>query len=346
MCNCMVTMHDRAGGASSLASHSRASLLLFVISLSGCDSVSDAEYTTDLIDFPVERSALLEHLNFLAADSLYGRKAGTTYELQAAEYVREEFVGYGLEPGVVGFFQSFPLASPERQGGIAAAGKASQVGSQNVLATLPGRGTLASEWVVLGAHYDHLGFGASGDSIIVYNGADDNASGTALLLEAARILSEVVAPDTGADRRSIMFHAYGAEERGLVGSYYFTSNPTTPVETIVAMMNIDMVGRLSEDLLIVRGASTGAWWTSMVADLNDGRLQLAFPAGPPDRSDQFPFLLMGIPVVHFYTGTHEEYHTALDDVELLNLDGLEEIGRLVVGMLWELVTRPDLAVTQ
>ncbi|MEE8193359.1 MAG: hypothetical protein V3T74_11480, partial [Gemmatimonadales bacterium] len=96
MRNCMVTMHDRAGGASLLASHLRASLLLFVTSLSGCDFLSDAEYRTDLIDFSVDRSALLEHLNFLAADSLYGRRAGTTYELRAAEYVRDEFVGYGL----------------------------------------------------------------------------------------------------------------------------------------------------------------------------------------------------------------------------------------------------------
>ncbi len=344
MRNCMVTMHDRAGGASSLASHLRALLLLFVTSLSGCEFFSDPEYRTDFIDFSVDRSALLEHLNFLAADSLYGRMAGTTYELRAAEYVRDEFVAYGLEPSIVGFFQIFPLTPPKRQGGIAAAGKASQVVSQNVLATLPGRGTLASEWVVLGAHYDHLGFKMSGDSLIVYNGADDNASGTALLLEAARILSEFVAPDTGADRRSIMFHAYGAEEVGLVGSFYFTSSPTVPVETIVAMMNVDMVGRLREDLLTVRGVSTGAWWSSMLADLNEERLQLTFPAELPDRSDQFPFLLLGIPVLHFYTGTHAEYHTALDDVWLLNLDGLEEIGRLVVGLLWELAVRPNFAV--
>jgi hypothetical protein len=339
----MVTMDDRAGGASSLTSHLGASLLLLVTSLSGCSFFSDPEHHADLSDFPVERSALLEHLNFLAADSLYGRMAGTIYELQAAEYVRDEFVAYGLEPGIAGYLQTFSLDSPERQGETTAAGKASQVVSQNVLATLPGRGTLASEWVVLGAHYDHVGFEPSGDSILVFNGADDNASGTALLLEAARILSEFWALDTVADRRSIMFQAYGAEEIGLVGSFHFTFYPTVPVETIVAMINLDMVGRLREDLF-VRGLSTGTWWLGMLADLNEGRLQLDFPAGTPDRSDQFPFILQGIPVLHFFTGTHAEYHTALDDVELLNLDGMEEIGRLVVGLLWESAVRSNLAV--
>jgi Zn-dependent M28 family amino/carboxypeptidase len=239
--------------------------------------------------------------------------------------------------------QTFPLDLPEQQGSIAAAGKASQVVSQNVLATLPGRGTLASEWVILGAHYDHVGFEASGDSILVFNGADDNASGTALVLEVARILSEFVAADAGADRRSIMFHAYGAEEVGLVGSSYFTSSPTVPVETIVAMMNVDMVGRLREEL-IVRGAYTGAWWQSMLTDINEGRLQLTLPAETPTRSDHFPFLLQGIPVLQFFTGTHAEYHTPLDDVWLLNLDGMEEIGGLVVELLWELAVRTDLAV--
>ena len=320
-----------------------ASLLLLVASLSGCGFFTDAEERADLNDFPVERSALLEHLNFLAADSLYGRRAGTTSELQATEYVRDEFVTYGLEPSIAGYLQTFDLTPPERQGGIAAAGTVSQVVSQNVLATLPGRGTLGSEWVVLGAHYDHVGFEESGDSILVFNGADDNASGTALLLEAARILSEFAALDTVVDRRSIMFHAYGAEEVGLVGSFYFTYNPTVPLETIVAMLNVDMVGRLREDLT-VRGVSTGAWWPSMLADLNEGRLQLALPEGSLGRSDQYPFVLLGIPVLHFFTGTHAEYHTPLDDVWLLNLDGVEEIGRLVVVLLWEVAVRPNLAL--
>lgn len=313
-------------------------LLVLVFVLNGCDLFSvDGEHRT-LADFPVEQSALLEHLSFLAADSLYGREAGTTYELRAAEYVRDEFTGFGLEPGIAGYLQTFVLEAPER-GPVATGSKGSQVVSQNVLATLPGRGTLATEWVVIGAHYDHLGFEMSGDSVVVYNGADDNASGTALLVEAARILSEFVALETGADRRSIMFQAYGAEEIGLVGSFYFTSNPTASVDNIVAMINLDMVGRLREEL-VVRGISTRASWVTMLTDLNEGRLILAFPGGTPDRSDQFPFYLEGIPVLHFFTGTHAEYHTPLDDVSRLNLEGLEEIGRLVVGLLWELATRP------
>jgi hypothetical protein len=340
----MATMHDRARGASFLPSRMRASLLLAVSLLSGCDLFSADVEDRTLADFPVEQSSLLEHLNFLAADSLYGREAGTTYELQAAEYLRDEFAGFGLEPGIAGFLQTFVLDAPEQETGGAAPDKADQVVSQNVLATLPGRGALAGEWVVLGAHYDHLGFEMSSDSVVVYNGADDNASGTALLLEAARILSDFTALETGADRRSIMFQAYGAEEIGLVGSFYFTSNPTISADNIVAMINLDMVGRLREEL-VVRGISTRASLVTMLADLNEGRLILAFPGGTPDRSDQFPFYLEGIPVLHFFTGTHAQYHTPLDDVWRLNLDGMQEIGRLVVGLLWELASRPTLVLS-
>jgi hypothetical protein len=307
----------------------RLSLLLLAASY-GCDSVGPT--TTDRPIGPPSDTVLLKHLEFFADDSLYGRRGGSTHELQAAQYIRDEFERYGLEPGAPFYFQPFEFDF------------GTVLMSQNVLGVLPGRGNLAGQWVILGAHYDHLGFDqVSADSIVVFNGADDNASGTALMLEVARYLSDYFTngEQRNRDHRSIMFQAYGAEELGLIGSWYFVEHPTIPMDSLIAMVNLDMVGRLHANPLNVLGAQTASVWQVLVADANDAGMAIHYDSGPPGRSDHYPFSVLGKPVLAFFTGLHDDYHTPTDDVWLLDLDGMISIGDLTIDVITELVLRSD-----
>jgi Zn-dependent M28 family amino/carboxypeptidase len=206
-----------------------------------------------------------------------------------------------------------------------------------VLAVLPGSGDLAGQWVLLGAHYDHIGFDqVTEDSIAIFNGADDNASGTALMLEIARYLSHYLTAVAGGntDHRSIMFQAYGAEEVGLRGSSHFVANPSVPLDSVVGMINLDMVGRLRDDRLIMGGARTSDLWDLLLVELNDDRLDLEYSDAGLTRSDQYPFYELGIPVLFFHTGLHSQYHEPSDDTWLINLDGMVEVGNLALGVLF------------
>ncbi len=294
-------------------------LLLFA----ACDVFSGPETTE-----PLTEDALLDHLDYLAGDSLYGRGSGTEYELQAAEYIRDAFDEVGLVPAVAGWFQSFTF----------------EVASQNVLGVLPGQGSLSEQWVILGAHYDHIGFTrVSPDSIIIFNGADDNASGTALLLELARYLGHYFTEGVSgsSDRRSLMFQAYGSEEAGLRGSRYFVENPTMPLDSITAMVNLDMVGRLRDGLLFALGGSSSPLWEQLLTEHNEHDLQLIIPPNITGRSDHAPFYERLIPVMFFYTGTHDQYHAPEDDVWLLNTTGMVSIGNLAIAVITELLERSE-----
>lgn len=340
-------------------------LLVFpLLLLCACDSLSDPEATE-----PLTEDALLEHLEYLAGDSLYGRGSGTEYEFEAAEFIRDAFDAYGLVPGVAGWFQTFTfeprsrLAPPAEQvdrlvefgsGWVGSEANASSTApaaiqqqlatSQNVLGVLPGHGSLSEQWVVLGAHYDHIGSTqVSADSIVIFNGADDNASGTALLLELARYLGHYFNEGGGRslDRRSLMFQAYGAEEAGLCGSRYFSENPTVPLDNITAMVNLDMVGRLRAGELYALGGSSSPLWEPLLTEMNDDNLQLIIPPNTTGRSDHEPFFQQQIPVLFFYTGSHEQYHRPDDDVWLLDTAGMVMIGNLTIGVLTDLLERPE-----
>jgi hypothetical protein len=274
-----------------------------------------------------------EHLGVLAHDSMFGRRAGSEQEFMAAKYIRDEFIEYGLAPGIDMYMQTF-------------VGEPGPYTSQNVLAVIPGEGSLAGEWLVLGAHYDHVGWTIDADTALVYNGADDNASGTALLLELARGLAEWEATGGGGPegRRSIMIHTYGAEEVGLVGSRYFCENPTVPIGDIVAMLNFDMVGRFSQNGLILIGYSSSPDWPEIVAEANTDMVGFATSNSALGRSDQACFYDRQRPVLFFHTGTHDEYHTPYDDIELIDLDGMMTIGELAAGLVVTLAERSEAPV--
>jgi hypothetical protein len=203
---------------------------------------------------------------------------------------------------------------------------------KNVVAVLEGEGPHADETVVVGAHYDHLGMGGSGSlapsTVAVHNGADDNASGTAVLLEVARRL----AMSGKKPSRRIVFIAFTGEERGLLGSAKYVRDPLFPLERTVAMINMDMVGRLQDNKLTVFGTGTAAELNSLVDQLNAtyGFKITKNPSGfgPSDHSS---FYAKQIPVLHLFTGTHNDYHRPSDDFEKINVEGMRRIADFVTG---------------
>lgn len=266
---------------------------------------------------------------YLSDDALEGRLAGTAGAGCAAEYIAYTFRRLGLAPaGDDGaYFQDVPLRSavnPHAPGGT----------GRNVLALLPGsdRG-MADEYVVVGAHFDHLGMGgasslARGDHAI-HNGADDNASGVAAMLKVAEALAVGPRP-----RRPVLFMAFTGEESGLLGSAHWVNHPTVPIENVVAMLNMDMVGRLADNGLVVYGTGTAAEWQEMVAPELD-RLGIERVSYVPDgygASDQTSFYMRDIPVLHFFTNTHADYHRPSDDWDRIDEEGIESIARLVAGL--------------
>jgi hypothetical protein len=207
--------------------------------------------------------------------------------------------------------------------------------ARNVVALLPGGDPArAAEVVVIGAHFDHLGRGGAGslapDSHEIHNGADDNASGTAALLEAARSLAAGPPPS-----RPVLFVAFSGEERGLLGSAHFVAEPTVPLEEAVAMINMDMVGRLRDNTLTIYGLATAPEWEPLVAEANAAGPEAFTLSLLPDGfgpSDHSSFYGRGIPVLHFFTNTHTEYHRPEDDWDTIDGEGLERIAALVADV--------------
>jgi hypothetical protein len=311
--------------------------------LAGCDATSSPESVD-----PITVDVLMAHVAFLSDDSLYGRRAGWEDELTAAEYVRDRFVAAGVSPGLSGYLQEFWVGSPVAASAFGPGGDPHRVArpwSQNVIGVLPGAGALADEWIVVGAHYDHIGWSLTPDSaLVVYNGADDNGSGTAVLIELARYLaSRSRAGEASGSRRSIMFQGYGAEEIGLVGSTYYCENPIVPLTQVAAMVNFDMVGRLRNELLTVGGANSASWWPARLAAANTDGFTLYEDNKYVGRTDHACFYQAGRPAVHLFTGTHAEYHTPLDDPPLLNTEGLLRIAEFAARLVEDLAAAPTLS---
>lgn len=214
---------------------------------------------------------------------------------------------------------------------------------RNVVASLDGIGPLANEALVVGAHYDHLGRGGWGSLAIgaaeeVHNGADDNASGTAVLLEAARLLAARV----NTPRRRLIFIAFSGEELGLYGSKRYVEDPLVPLDKTVAMLNLDMVGRLRNNQLTAYGTGTAAEWPAWLEE-SAGLQQLKIISKPSGfgPSDHASFHEHGVPVLHFFTGFHPEYHRPGDDAEKLNIPGMRQITQLVIDLVTRIATTSE-----
>ena len=214
----------------------------------------------------------------------------------------------------------------------------------NVIGILPGRGPLAQETVIVGAHYDHVGMGGYGSlapgTIAVHNGADDNASGTATMLATAKQMHDALADVS--NHRRVVFIAFTGEERGLIGSRHYVRNPRFPLETTVGMVNLDMVGRLRDNELTVYGTGSGDSLDAMVEAANERQQFNLFkvPSGY-GPSDHQSFYEGGVPVLFFFTGLHNDYHRPTDDFDKIDFGGLTRITDIVSDVTFELATRKD-----
>jgi len=279
---------------------------------------------------------LNHHIGVLADDSMRGRATPSPEIEQAAQYVEGVFRRAGLAPAGEdgGYLQRFPVGS---QGVVSGTGP-------NVVGVLRGRDRrLAGQYVVVVAHMDHLGVGRPVDGDSIRNGADDNASGTSGVLALAEALSGT-AP---VPKRSILFLVVSGEERGLVGSKWYVAHPTVPLDSLAALVNLDMISRNRPDSVYLNG-----WGKSEVADLvrrlAAEHRELGLSVGPdeedrpvtPQDSDHWPFQRLGVPYIFFYTGEHADYHRASDEPRRADGDKASRITRLAYYTLLELANAP------
>ncbi len=289
-----------------------------------------------------QETRIHEDVTFLASNKLEGRQTGTKGEKAAASYIEKRFQELELAPkGTIGFLQSFtfkPKTNPHDEVKFDVNGDRTITGS-NVLGFFDNK---AENTVIIGAHYDHLGFGGEGslyrDSIkVIHNGADDNASGVAVLLNLAAKLK------TKNTKNNYLFIAFSGEEMGLLGSNYFVKNPTIDTQKVSYMINMDMVGRLKEDsALAVYGTGTSPIFKQTLKAHNN-KFKLIQKESGVGPSDHTSFYLADIPVLHFFTGQHEDYHKPGDDSEKLNYEGMKTISNYIFNIISDLDNNGKLA---
>jgi hypothetical protein len=270
-------------------------------------------------DATPDAGRILRDVAWLADDRLEGRGTGTAGNDSAAAWLARRHAALGLRPlGDGGYLQRFVARSAQ----MAHAGQPDGVATQNVVALVPGRDpALRGQYVVIGAHFDHLGRSSANAmdaeaGNAVRNGADDNASGTAAVLELARLFAARPA------RRAIVVVHFSGEELGLLGSQWFVDHSPVRLDSAAAMVNFDMVGRLRNEKLIVYGVATARELAGIVDSANVApRLAISAVGDGFGPSDQSSFYAKGIPVLHFFTDLHDDYHRASDDVEKINAEG-------------------------
>jgi hypothetical protein len=226
-----------------------------------------------------------------------------------------------------------------------ALGRTKEQNARNVVGFLPGREPeMADEVVVLGAHYDHVGLGRYGSNGgassagQVHNGADDNASGTAVLLEVAAALGR---PENR-PRRSVLFVAFSGEELGLLGSDHYVKHPSVPLDDVVTMVNLDMVGRCREGRLQVGGVGTGTSLKAVVETANSSRgFRITWDEQGVAPTDSTSFFLRRVPVLWFFTGLHDDYHRPSDDCDRIDYESTERVGLLVRDVVFALAERDE-----
>ena len=272
----------------------------------------------------IKSSELKSHVSLLADDSLEGREAGSRGGQAAAKYLVQFLTDRVKPAGTKSTYAQF-----------------FNRGFQNVVGMIPGTDpTLANEFILVGAHYDHVGYGnrsnSNGPFGYVHNGADDNASGTSSLLELVDAFSQLeVAP-----RRSMIFAFWDAEEMGLLGSEYWAANPSVPLRHIKLAFNMDMVGRLRDNKLECLGTRTGVGFRQLASRANTEQLKLDFVWKLDDNSDHHPFYRRNIPVLMLHTGLHSDYHRPSDDAHLINHEGIQRVTRLAFNILFDAANAP------
>ena len=286
-----------------------------------------------------DSTVIRSDIEYLASDALEGRLTGTPGNNAAALFIARRYKYLRLKSFSPDYFQRFTA----RSAAAAHLGDTAGMKTQNVVAMLKGSDpALATRYIVVGAHFDHLGRSSqfamdakAGD--VIRNGADDNASGTAAVMQLARMLS-ITKP-----KHSIIFVNFSGEEEGLLGSQYFVDNSPVPLDSIVAMFNFDMVGRLRDNKLLVYGTGTATELPALVDSANLKIVPTFAIQGGGDgfgSSDHASFYAKNIPVLHFFTDNHPDYHAATDDVGKINASGEARVVDLAFDMIKALDARP------
>lgn len=278
------------------------------------------------------------HIKTLASDAYEGRGTGSAGEKKANDYIESQFKELKLLPkGETGYDQSFPF-----KGGVHGTGAE---GTATNIAGFIDNG--ADNTIIIGAHYDHLGLGNDGSSLDpnpqnkIHNGADDNASGTAGIIELARYFQN----NGKKEKYNFLFVCFSGEELGLYGSKYFTEHPTIDLAKVNYYINLDMVGRLDPTTksLQVMGTGTSPVWEPLLKKLSNDQVKITMDSSGTGPSDHTSFYLKNIPVLHFFTGSHSDYHKPSDDWEKINFEGEVEVLKVIAKVIEELDASPKLA---
>jgi len=310
-------------------------LTAITLVLSSCrtnPSSTVQETTSKVVSVDTDWGNIKRDVETLSDDKMEGREVGTPGEKMAADYLAKRMEEIGLTPaGKNKYFQYFT----KNEGGNPHAevddGGARMIKGTNVVGLLDNN---AKHTVVIGAHYDHLGYGGFGSLYVgppaIHNGADDNASGVAGMLHIAETLLS-----SKSKSYNYLFIAFSGEEKGLWGSNYFAKHPTIDHDEITFMLNMDMIGRLGDERkLLMYGSGTSPEWSDVLSRLNRShRFNVKDDPSGMGPTDHTSFYLEDIPVLSFFTGQHSDYHKPTDDAHLINYQGIDDITNYILDII-------------
>ncbi len=325
----------------------KAYALLFCASLTSILSAQVADQKiTSSVPPGINEKRIVTDLSYLASDKLKGRGTSSPEEKMAAKYIAESFKATGLTAkGNEGYNYNFTFKKNTNPHDTSTVGIKERSGI-DVIGFLDNG---AKYTVVIGAHYDHLGLGHDHNSLDanpedkIHNGADDNASGTAGVMELARYFKN----NNRTEAYNFLFMCFSGEELGLLGSKKWCDKPTIPLNTINYMINMDMIGRLNDSTkkLLVYGVGTSPSWVPML-DNNNSDFSIKKDSSGIGPSDQTSFYLKDIPVLHFFTGQHSDYHKPSDDADKINYAGEVKVLDFIVTLIEATENMPKLAFSK
>ena len=293
----------------------------------------------------VDVKSIKENLSFLASDKLKGRGTSSLEELIAANYISSKFKSAGLTSFNGSYLKTFTYKKNLNPHDTSVINVPEQK-ANNVIGFLNNK---APYTIVIGAHYDHLGLGHDKNSLDanpenkIHNGADDNASGTAGVIELASFFSK----NNTVEPYNFLFVCFSGEELGLLGSKKYCENPDIDLTKINYMINMDMIGRLNDSTkkLLIYGVGTSPSWVPLIDSLKTTFIIKKDSAGI-GPSDQTSFYLKDIPVLHFFTGQHEDYHKPSDDIDKINFKGEVDVLVYITKIIEKTYNYPKLAFSK
>lgn len=292
----------------------------------------------------IQTSNLKKHISYLASDALEGRLVGSKAEKLAASYIEQEFKKLKLKPYNSTFIHPFNYqykSNPHDTDG-----KGETITGHNVIGYLDNG---AKKTIIIGAHYDHLGFNEHNNSTKpnshgeIHNGADDNSSGVAGVLELARLYSQ----NKRKENVNIIFALFSGEEDGLIGSKEIAANIEKLVPNVITMINMDMIGRLDDKKsLVVGGTGTSTIFSEIIEKNKPAGFSITQEPAGIGPSDHTSFYLKNIPVLFFFTGTHQDYHKPSDDEDKINYYGVSNIVSYVSRIVDDLASQHQIEFTK